>query len=327
MKKKKILLLIRLVVSTGLITYFIYTLSQKHGGISEGFQQFIKAFSDAPVQWLIPAGLLHIVGFSLMSIRWKILLRGQDVHTSFGQLFIYYFIAAFFNLIFPSTIGGDTVRVIESKKLTGCTSTSMMVVIIERLTGMMALVLIAATGLIITFFRNAEHAPQAWLLLGLALACFLTIFLLAHPKVAPGILKKTEKIFPLKIHSFLKKAYSAVEIYYKRPGTLLLAQAVSIIFQLNIVVYFFLIARALHQNPDPIEFMMKIPVVIFLLMTVPAINGLGVRTASFKGLMGYADVYALAVESIDLGFRISYGLLGGLVFLFYSRPHKRNEQK
>jgi hypothetical protein len=98
-----------------------------------------------------------------------------------------------------------------------------------------------------------------------------------------------------------------------------MAQGVSIVFQLNIIVYYFFIARALHQDPDPVEFMVKMPIVIFLLMTIPAINGIGVRTAGFKGLMGFAPVYALAVESIDLGFRILYGLIGGIVFLFYRR--------
>jgi len=319
MKKKYIFLFLRLVVSIGLIAYFINMLAQKHGGVSKGFQQFIQAFSDAPLQWLIAAGLLHIVGLCLLSLRWKILLRGQNVHSTYGQLFIYYIMAAFFNNFLPSTIGGDTIRVIESRRLTGSTTTSVMVVIIERLTGMMALVVIAAAGLLLTFIRSGGQATQAWLLLGLVMGGFIGVIFLAHPKVAPYILRITKKIFPSKIQSFFEQAYAAVEIYYKRPGTLLMAQGVSILFQINIVLYYFFIARALHQEPDPIEFMVKMPIVIFLLMTIPAINGIGVRTAGFKGLMGFKPVYALAVESIDLGFRILYGLFGGLVFLFYRR--------
>jgi uncharacterized protein (TIRG00374 family) len=319
MKKKYISLFLRLVVSIGLIAYFINMLAQKHGGVSKGFQQFIQAFSDAPFQWLIAAGLLHIVGLSLLSLRWKILLRGQNVHSTYGQLFIYYIMAAFFNNFLPSTIGGDTIRVIESRRLTGSTTTSVMVVIVERLTGMMALVVIAGVGLLLTFIRSGGQATQAWLLLGLVIGAFFVVIFLAHPKVGPHILRMTKKILPSKIQSFFEQAYAAVEIYYKRPGTLLMAQGVSILFQINIVLYYFFIARALHQDPDPIEFMVKMPIVIFLLMTVPAVNGIGVRTAGFKGLMGFEPVYALAVESIDLGFRILYGMFGGLVFLFYKR--------
>lgn len=317
MKKKYYSIVIRLVISLGLIGYFIFTLSQKEGGTAEGLHKFFRAFADAPLQWLIPASMMHLIGLSLLSIRWKILLRGQGIHSRYGQLFTYYIMAAFFNNFLPSTIGGDTVRVVESKKLTDSTVTSLMVVIVERLTGLMALVLIAAAGMVITFFRSAENDVQAWLSLAKVLAVFIVAGVLAHPKVMAWILKKTEKILPAKIHSFLNKAYSAVEIYYKRPGTFLAALGIALLIQFNMVVYFFLIAKALHQSPDPVTFMMKIPVLIFLLMTIPSVNGIGVRSAGFKGLMGYKSVHALAVETIDLGFRILYGIAGGIVFLIY----------
>ena len=328
MKKKILLLLLRLAISAGLIAYFVNSLATKHGGIDSAFQQFSRAFSKAPIEWLIPAGFLHIIGFCLLSLRWKILLRGQDVKAPFGSLFAYYVMAAFFNNFLPSTIGGDAVRVIESRKMTGSTTSSVMVVLIERLTGMMALVLIAAVGLLISFLGIDRPKTLAWIMLALAGMIFFTIFFFAHPKIAPRILKVTKKIFPEKIQSFLTRAHSAVTVYYKHPGILLSAQAVSVILQLNIVFYFFLIAKALHQDPAFLEFMVKIPVVIFLLMTVPAINGIGVRTAGFKGLLGFAPVYALAVESIDIVFRIGYGLIGGLVFLFYRRDkHKNSGEK
>jgi hypothetical protein len=86
------------------------------------------------------------------------------------------------------------------------------------------------------------------------------------------------------------------------------------------VLYYYLIARSLGQDPDIIDFMIKVPIMIVLLMTVPAINGLGIRTASFKGLMKFPPEFALLGELIDLGMRVGYGLLGGLVFLIYRRP-------
>ncbi|MCP4146460.1 MAG: flippase-like domain-containing protein, partial [bacterium] len=167
-----------MVVSIGLIVYFVNSLANKYGGVGEAFAQFSASFSGASLSWLFPAGLLHIVGFSLMSLRWKILLSAQDAHSSFGQLFKYYFMASFFNNFLPSTIGGDTVRVMEAKKLTGNTTTSVMVVLIERLTGLLALVLIAATGLVISFFRNVGQDKNAWLLLIPAFGTFIAVLLL-----------------------------------------------------------------------------------------------------------------------------------------------------
>jgi len=319
MKKKYLLLFIRLVVSFGLIGYFLYVLAQDHEGLGNALKKFASAFSGASLEWLIPAFLLHLVGFSLVSLRWKILLKAQGVDTSYRQLFAYYFMAAFFNAFLPSTIGGDTVRAIESKKLTGNTTTSVMVVIIERLTGLMALVLIAAAGLFVKISRGTASQKMVWVFLAAVLAALLTGIVLIHPKVAPKVLGLLNRLLPAKIYSFVDQAYAAVAVYYQRPAALLSALAVSIVFQFNMVVYYFLLATALNQDPDPIDFMMKVPIMIFLLMTVPAINGLGIRTAGFKGLMEFPATYALAMECIDVVFRVGYGLLGGLCFLFYRR--------
>jgi uncharacterized protein (TIRG00374 family) len=318
-KKKHLALLVRLAISAALIGFFVITLSRKHGGLGEALAQFVTAFTGASVQWLVPAGLLHIVGFSLVSLRWKILLRAQGVETAYGRLLSYYVMAAFFNTFLPSTIGGDTVRAVESKKLTGNTAASVMVVLIERLTGLMALVSISAAALAIKISGSAAQPGTVWFFVAAVLAGFFFIAALFHPKLAPLVLGLCKKIMPLKIYSIAEQAHAAVGVYYRRPASLFAALGVSVVFQLNMVLYYFLIARALHQDPDPLDFMLKVPVMIFLLMTVPAVNGLGVRTASFKGLMKFPAAYALALEFIDLGFRLAYGLLGGLFFLFYKR--------
>ncbi|MCP4213589.1 MAG: flippase-like domain-containing protein [bacterium] len=319
MKKKNLLLFLRLLVSAGLIAYFVYVLSRQFGGLDIALKNFSEVFSGASLYWLLPAGAMHIVGFSLTSLRWKVLLQGQDVHSSFGRLFTYYFMASFFNLTLPSTIGGDAVRAMESRKLTGSASTSVMVVVIERLTGLAALVFIAATGLVISFSRNTEGNTQKWLILFLVLSLMGLVIFLARPKIAHKLLNVTAGFLPARVQGFLVQAYTAVETYYKRPASLLTAQLISIVFQVNMLLYYYFIARALQQHPDPVDFMIKIPIVIFLLMTVPAINGIGVRTASFKTLMKFPAAYALAVETLDLMFRIGYGLLGGLVFLLHRR--------
>lgn len=320
-KKKWLMLFLRIFISFGLIGYFLYALADKHGGLDVALKQFGQAFAQTSVVWLIPAFFLHLIGFMLVSFRWKILLGAQGVEARYRQLFSYYFMAAFFNTFLPSTIGGDTIRAVESKKHTGSATTSIMVVIIERLTGLMALVLIVAIGLAIKFFQGPSTQREVWIFLVLVLGGFIVAIVCLHPRVAPSILKLFKKILPAKIYGLAEKAYQAVAAYYRKPSALFGALGISLIFQFNMVIYYYLIASALHQNPDPVDFMTKVPVMIFLLMTVPAINGLGIRTAGFKGLMEFPAAYALAVEFIDLGFRLTYGLLGGLFFMFYKRSH------
>lgn len=319
LKKKHWSLLLRVVISVGLIGYFLNTLAQRHEGLGGALKKITAAFSGASPGWLILACLLHIVGFSLVSIRWKILLKAQGVNTAYTRLFSYYFMAAFFNTFLPSTIGGDTVRALESRRLTNNMTTSVMVVIVERLTGLIGLVLISASALFIKIFTSATRPQGVWIFFVAIVVGFSILIGVFHPRAAPLVLGYLEKILPSKIHSRLEQAFAAVTAYYKKPSYLLGAVGISIIFQFNMVIYYFFIARALHLDPEPVEFMLKVPIMIFFLMTVPAINGLGIRTASFKGLMNFPAAFALAFEFIDLAFRFGYGLLGGLFFLFYRR--------
>ncbi len=315
-KRKKILfLLLRIGVSFGLIGYFLFSLAKDQGGLSVALEKFTGAFSSASSEWLVPAFLLHIVGFSLISLRWKILLVPQGARAHFFQLLRFYFMAAFFNTILPSTIGGDAVRAVESRKLTGKTGVSVMVVIIERLTGMIALVLIAATALILKLSRQDEQSLVTWGFVVLILGAVILLAICAHPRIAPFFLKLTAKILPTKLQDFLETAQQAAAIYYHKPGALLGALGVSTLFQFSMVIYYYFIARALQQHPDPVDFLFKAPILVFLLMTVPAVNGIGVRTYVFTHLMGFPPAVALSGEFIDLGIKYIYALAGGGVYL------------
>ncbi|MCK5059201.1 MAG: flippase-like domain-containing protein [Candidatus Aminicenantes bacterium] len=318
-KKKILFLLLRVVVSAGLIGYFLSTLAVDEGSLTEALRKFVRAFSSASIEWLVPAFLLHIVGFSLISLRWKILLKAQGVNAAYIQLLQYYFMGAFFNTFLPSTIGGDTVRVVESRRLTGQTSTSIMVVIIERLTGMIALGLIAAAALFLKLAQQGSQEKVTWFFVTAILGGFFLLVWLAHPKIAPHILNLSRKILPVKIQSFLEQSYQAAAMYYKHPRALFSALGVSLLFQLSIVTYYYFISKSLNQDPDPLDFLLKAPILVFLLMTVPSVNGIGVRTSGFSQLMKFPKAVALSAEIIDLGIKYIYALCGGLVFLLKRR--------
>jgi uncharacterized membrane protein YbhN (UPF0104 family) len=86
--KKKIFFILRIAVSAGLIGYFLFSLSRQQGGLGTAVEKILSAFSSASLAWLIPAAMLHIVGFSLISLRWKLMLKAQNIHSSFAHLFM-----------------------------------------------------------------------------------------------------------------------------------------------------------------------------------------------------------------------------------------------
>lgn len=320
MKKKIGKLLIRLVLSLGLLTFFIWMMSRKFGGLGLAAQKFLEVFTTLTPVFLIFAFFLHLVGFFLVSWRWKILLQAQGTIAGYFRLFLIYIQASFFNVFLFSTIGGDTVRALESRKLTHKTSHSIMVVIVERFTGIMGLAIISLIGLILQLREKAANRLLTLIIIAVILVGFSTIFVFFHPRVAPRGIRFIQPVFPKKFTQFLSDACQSVSIYYQKPKSFLFAMLISLFFKFSEVLYYYLITRALNQTPDFLNFMIKTPLMIFLLMVVPTINGLGVRTAGFQQLLDFSTTNALAGEVIDLAMKLAYGLVGGFLFLLFPLP-------
>jgi glycosyltransferase 2 family protein len=80
----------------------------------------------------------------------------------FRTLQKYYFIAMFFNNFLPSTIGGDSYRVIKTMHNPRSRSSAVIAVLMERLTGLAALLLLGYLGAIVEYLRRAMMCPGWW---------------------------------------------------------------------------------------------------------------------------------------------------------------------
>lgn len=321
-------MIFRFLFSGIIISYFLYVLSSRYGGLGKGISGFLDVFSDTSLSWIIPAFSLHFIGMALMSLRWKVLLKAQVKQVSYGDLYSFNMMAAFFNNFLPSTIGGDIVKGLESKKFTGNKTTSLTVIFVERMTGMAALVLISLTALIMQNFHIESEGGRAnpVIFIVSVILGIIIIGIISVPVVNNLILKILKSVLPQKLFEIISKSFLAMRVYYKYPGALIRSLGISLLFQFNMVIYYFFISKSIGQNPEFIDFMVKAPILIFLLMTLPSVNGIGVRTAVFRGLMKFTTPAALAVEAIDLGLRMLLGLFGGAVYLFYKREKNFQER-
>lgn len=322
--KKATSFILRLVISLGLISYFLITLSRQQGGIGTALGSILDYLRSTRLPFVLVSFSLIFAGLLLMSYRWMLLLKVYSRDLRLRELFTYYLMASFFNNFLPSTIGGDSLRVFKSQKIMGKTAKSVTVVIIERLTGLVALAVIVTVALLA---RQSVSLPSQGrgnmtFFLSAVLIFFTLLVVLSVPRIARFLLRQTGRILPAFVQRFLQDSYEAVFEYYRYPKFLLGAIMVSIAHQFNMVVYYYFILQAIGQPVAFTECMLKVPVVIFLLMVVPAVNGLGVRTAGFSGLMGLSSAAAMGIEAIDLGIRLMGGAIGGVVFLFH-RGHLR----
>ena len=112
--------------------------------------------------------------------RWGLLLDAQDVHVPSRSLLGSFLVALFFNNFLPSNIGGDVIRIRDTAGPARSKTVATIVVLTDRVIGLMGLVLVAALG---ATAAAAGHGPSpiwpTWLWAG---------FLLSAAASAPAVL-------------------------------------------------------------------------------------------------------------------------------------------
>ncbi len=87
-----------------------------------------------------------LLGMFVRAYRWGLLLRGIKSNVNYRRLVELYFAGSFFNTFLPSGFGGDAVRIIEVAKDVPARIAAG-TVIVDRLTGIMALLILALVAL------------------------------------------------------------------------------------------------------------------------------------------------------------------------------------
>src|SRR5689334_12839683 len=94
--------------------------------------------------WLVLALAAYAVTQSVSVWRWNRLLRAQHIEVEPRKLTESIWVSLFFNNFLPSNIGGDVVRIADTAPAAGSKTLATTVILVDRVLGLTALVLVAA---------------------------------------------------------------------------------------------------------------------------------------------------------------------------------------
>jgi glycosyltransferase 2 family protein len=277
----------------------------------------LRRVREGDVLLLGSAVALYVAMLALSTWRWRLLLAVQGFPASLRALSASYLIATFFNNFLPSNIGGDVVRVRDSSKLTGSTTTSLAVVAIDRILGLGALYALALLAFVLggPEVRHLAGARVVLLGLGLVFGGLALVFL------RPGIAGRLMSVSGLATKAWARTQFetvqAAVHVYRNQMGAVLTALAASLALQTIVVFYYWSVAHALRiPLPLPACFLM-VPLCT-LVQTVPvSFNGWGVRESVFIvyfGQVGLGRESALAFSLVGAGLIVLLSLSGAVVW-------------
>ncbi len=314
-KRRIILMCAKIFFSGGLIAWLLMT----RVNISE----VLAEFAGIHFGWLAMGALLHLVGLVFSSCRWKVLLKAQGIYQPITRLFSYYVVGHFFNMFLPTRVGGDLVRIYDTSRDHGSAIQPTAVILVERITGMLTMLMIASVVLLMQIdigFDYMARIPGVYIGIVVFFLILVTGPFVLHPKlesIVISILKHCH--VPDKILQKLKLVYSAFRIYAKTPGALAHALFWGILLQMNYILHYWFLAKALGLDISVAFFLVIIPIRAITLMFPLTINAIGLRewfdVATF-GFLGIAEPSAVAFAELGWLVQIFLALFGGIYYSF-----------
>ncbi len=269
-----------------------------------------QAAKAADLRLILLSIILSLSSTFLNAQRWKLLAAAVGLKRPLLQLTQYCFVGLFFNLFFPSTVGGDFSRCYYLSKGGGRYKDAFYSVLADRVFGISVLFLFASIGVI--FGPGGEKLPWQFRLPifagGLA-TCFV---LPALPYLVSRILGR-ESWLSRRIND------STANIYWQDKKLILTSLGLSVLLQVVIVICHMSVGFALGLRQVPLwYYFVFYPSVAVLGFITPSFNGIGIREWAYRyflTLMGVDRDSALTFAIILLGLNTLTCLVGGLVYL------------
>lgn len=262
---------------------------------------------------LASAVLVTLLGVVLSAWRWQRVLAVFDVHVGLATLTSHYLAGLFVGNVLPSTIGGDVLRVARCSASTGSPETGFASVVLERLTGFVALpVLVFAGFLARPSIVDADRSWLALLIAGVTLGALAVIlFMAGHPAIA-GRFHGNENWT-----RFIGAVHEGVDNLRRRPRLSLGVLGTALVYQASVVVAVALVFRTLDL-PVPLAAVVAFVPAVAMMQVLPlSISGLGVREGMlvlFLHPFGVSNGEAIAVGLLWYASTLVVSMLGAPAF-------------
>ena len=239
---------------------------------------------SASIAWLMVALGLYAVTVVGATWRWHLLLDLQNVRLPTRTLLGSYLVANFFNNFLPSNIGGDVVRIRDTARPAGSKTLATTIVLVDRVLGLMGLVLVAALGATLAA-NGGGQAPSpiwpSWLWAAFIAGGVGIVPALVARERFGRLLQPLTVVHPTWVGERIETLTNALTRFRDRPAALAGCFTGAVAVQALLVVYYVAVVHALHIPITVLDLAVIVPISFVVQLIPVSVNGFGVREAAF----------------------------------------------
>lgn len=311
--KRALLLLAKIVVSVAILWGLGHKLD---------LEKVEAAWVAASLVWLIPVFLIKGVGILSSVLRWRALLRGQDLEFPLRHLIGSFLVGRFIGIVVPGTLGLDGYRAYDVARHAKAPAKAIAVIAVEKVIGLFAICL-----LVLATLPGGRRflPPEA---LGMMAVTFFVLVVLAFALLLrPGAAEAINaRLVPnwLGLRDKIGKAAAAAGVYAHRRASLAAAMGFGIMVHVCTASMYLFTARAVGADVGTADILFVAPLMIVATLVPVSFSGFGVREGVFVYFLAQVGVpieQAALLGTLGFVGGESFSLVGGLVFLFRGRDY------
>ena len=283
---------------------------------------------NASLAWLGIAMLIYAVNVLASAWRWSVLLQAQGVTIPERSLLGSLLVALFFNNFLPSNSGGDVIRIRDTARAAGGKTAATIVVLTDRVLGLMALLLVAAIGAT-AISEVAGHLPAPiwplWLWAGFLAGAVASAPAVLTPAGVGRLLQPLTVLHPEWIGNRIDNLTTVLVNFREHPGALASCFSGAVFVQGTIVLCYIAVAHALGVNIAAFDLAVIVPISFIVQMLPVSVNGFGVREATFSYYftrVGLPIESALLVSLVATALIMLFSLTGAAVYVSRGHDHR-----
>jgi uncharacterized membrane protein YbhN (UPF0104 family) len=288
---------LRILITVAILSWFAW---------HTDWERMAHAFEHLRLELWLTALVLCLITQVIGGYRWKLLAAPLGFHGSTWQFTSYSFVGAYFNLLLPTSVGGDVVRAWFLDHGKGRRMASFISVLIDRATGLMVLLLLACVAVLLS-----PNTLEWWVsatVWGMAAAAVLGL------ASFPFLVRKSAQ------WSRFRRLAEGARFYLQHPRLLLGTAGLSLAIQGANVILVWLIGMAIGlSSVPPLYYWIFVPMVSLFTLLPISVNGMGIReggTAIFLAPLGVDNSTAVCLAVLWFAVLTATSLCGGLVYFF-----------
>ncbi len=283
------------------------------------FEEFFEILRNARIEVLMGGFLLLWAGHYMCIFRWRMLMRPLMPVLSLSHLFGIYCIGLFFNLTFPTVVGGDVVKMYYAGRPSRKFAQSFAATFLDRDAGMLAMMMIAVASTLIYPIR-LPALPILLIIWGAFAAFILANIAIFMPSSHRLLTDFLNALHLAKVARKIDTISNVFQVIGRHRAVLFNSLLISVLNQMLVISVTWVLAAGLRIEVPLYYFLIFVPVITLISMIPVSLNGMGLREYAFVTLFGAIGVpreSCVALGLLSSAITILSAIPGGVVYIFF----------